>query len=149
LRIWRFRRRTFRQRELRQRPGFIVNEVADPDRGARPRALATASVNFIPRTGTDFAIGDFMEVDLAQLEWLPTRSGRTSIFFGKFDSVVGIEYRDRKAVQRFGITPSLIARYTVGTPLGIKARTKLGESEWLILAAAITNGSSTTEQFHF
>ena len=90
-----------------------------------------------------------MEVDLAQLEWLPTRSGRTSIFFGKFDSVVGIEYRDRKAVQRFGITPSLIARYTVGTPLGIKARTKLGESEWLILAAAITNGSSTTEQFHF
>jgi hypothetical protein len=131
-------------------PGFIVNEVNLTLNGAlSSRALATASVNFIPRSGSDFALGDFLEVDLAQVEWLPTQSGRTSVFFGKFDSVIGIEYRDRKAVQRFGITPSLIARYTTGTPLGIKARTKLGDGERVIIAAALTNGSSTTEQFHF
>jgi hypothetical protein len=90
-----------------------------------------------------------MEVDIAQLEWLPTRSGRTSIFVGKFDSVIGIEYRDRKAIQRFGITPSLIARYTIGTPIGLKVRSKLGDGDRVVVAAALTNGSSTTEQFHF
>jgi hypothetical protein len=131
-------------------PGFIVNEVNMTLTAAvASNALATASVDFVPRTGHDFSIGDFMEVDLAQLEWLPTQSGRTSIFFGKFDSVIGIEYRDRKANQRFGVTPSLIARYTTGTPLGIKVRSKLGDSERVTIAAALTNGSSTTEQFHF
>ena len=81
----------------------------------------------MPRSGREFSLGDFMEVDLAQLEWMPTPSGRTSIFVGKFESVVGIEYRERKSTERFGVTPSLIARYTTGTPLGIKVRSKLGD----------------------
>ena len=83
------------------------------------------------------------------MEWLPTESQRTSIFVGKIDSVLGIEYRDRKANQRFGITPSLMARYTTGTALGLKVRTKFGDNDWLVLAGALTNGSNTTEQFHF
>ena len=65
------------------------------------------------------------------------------------DPVFGIEYRDRKSDRRFGITPSLMARYTTGTALGLKVRTKLGVDDWLVLAAAVTNGSNTTEQFHF
>jgi hypothetical protein len=131
-------------------PGFIINEVNLVLNAAlSPTALATASVNFIPRSGSDFAIGDFIEVDIAQLEWMPTRSGRTSVFVGKFDSVIGIEYRERKASQRFGITPTLMARYTTGTPIGVKVRTKLGEGDRVVIAAAATNGSSTTEQFHF
>src|SRR4030095_6021912 len=60
----------------------------------------------------------------------------------------GIEYRERKSDQRFGITPSLIARYTTGSQLGIKLRSKL-LSDWLIVAVAATNTSSTTDQFHF
>ena len=68
---------------------------------------------------------------------------------GKFDSVIGIEYRERKANQRFGITPSLIARYTTGTPIGIKVRSKFFDGDRVVVAAALTNGSSTTEQFHF
>jgi hypothetical protein len=129
---------------------FIVNEVNMTLNAALARnALATASVDFMPRSGQDFSIGDFMEVDIAQLEWMPTPSGRTSIFVGKFDSVIGIEYRDRKSNQRFGVTPSLIARYTTGTPLGIKIRSKLGDEERVVIAASLTNGSSTTEQFHF
>lgn len=131
-------------------PGFIVNEVnLNLTSGLGDSAIATASVNFVPRSGHDFSLGDFLDVDLAQIEWLPTRDQRTSIFVGKFDSVVGIEYRDRKASQRFGITPSLIARYTTGTALGIKVRTKLGPDDLLVLAAAATNGAFTTEQFHF
>ena len=131
-------------------PGFICNEVNLTLTSALSEsAIATASVNFVPRSGSNFALGDFLDVDLAQLEWMPTQSQKTSIFVGKMDSVIGIEYRDRKAVQRFGITPSLIARYTTGTALGVKVRSKLGPDDVVVLAAAVTNGSNTTEQFHF
>jgi hypothetical protein len=131
-------------------PGFVLNEVNLQLRSAlTPTALVTASVNFTPRTGSDFALGDSFDVDIAQVEWLPTDSQRTSIFVGKMDSVFGIEYRDRKSDKRFGITPSLISRYTTGTALGLKLRTKFGTGDWLVVAAALTNGSNTTEQFHF
>jgi hypothetical protein len=63
--------------------------------------------------------------------------------------VIGIEYRERKASQRFGITPSLLARYTTGTALGLKVRHKMGDDDLFVVAAAVTNGSFTTEQFHF
>jgi len=131
-------------------PTFLVNEVnLRLDAAVSRSAIATASVDFMPRSGREFSLGDFLEVDLAQLEWMPTRSGRTSVFVGKFESVVGIEYRDRKSTERFGVTPSLLARYTTGTPVGIKVRSKFGENDRLVIAAAVTNGSSTTEQFHF
>jgi hypothetical protein len=62
--------------------------------------------------------------------------------------VLGNEYKTRKAPDRFGITPSLLARYTTGTAVGIKLRSKLADDH-VILAAAVTNGSFGTEQFHF
>jgi hypothetical protein len=131
-------------------PSFIVNEVNLTLNGAlASTVLGTASVNFLPRTGSDFRLGDAFDVDLAYLEWLVGRERRTSVFIGKFDSVIGIEYQNRKANQRFGITPSLIARYTTGTPLGIKARSRLGPNDFLIVAAALTNGSSVIEPFFF
>jgi hypothetical protein len=131
-------------------PSFIANEVnLTLTSGLGETAVATASVNFVPRSGSDFQLGDFIDVDLAQLEWMPTRAQKTSFFVGKFDSVIGIEYRDRKAAQRFGITPSLIARYTTGTALGLKFRHKMGPDDLVVLAGAVTNGSFTTEQFHF
>ena len=70
------------------------------------------------------------------------------MFVGKTMPVFGIEYKQRKSDQRYGITPSLIARYTVGSQLGVKMRSKLLD-DWLILAAAVTNNSSTIEMFHF
>jgi len=131
-------------------PGFIVNEVnLTLNAAVADNALATASVDFMPRSGVDFSLGDVFEVDIAQLEWMPGVQRRTSIFVGKMESLLGIEYRERKASQRFGITPSLIARYTTGTPLGLKFRSKLGNGDWLTIAGAVTNGSSTIEMFHF
>jgi hypothetical protein len=131
-------------------PGFIANEVNLTMRASiSPSAVATASVNFAPRTGSNFSLGDTTDVDLAQVEWMPTDSQRTSLFVGKMESVLGVEYRDRKATRRLGITPSLLARYTTGTALGLKVRSKLGANDWLILAAALTNGSNTVEQWHF
>lgn len=130
-------------------PGFIVNEVNLGLRaGLGANLLATASLSFVPRTGSEFNLGDFFQVDLAQVEWIIGDSGKYSLFVGKFDSVFGIEYKERRADDRFGVTPSLIARYTSGTQLGLKGRVKLFR-DWLILAASVTNGSSTTEQFHF
>jgi len=131
-------------------PGFIANEInLTLNSGLGQSALATASVNFMPRSGSNFSIGDFMDIDIAQIEWMPTRTQRTSIFFGKTDSLIGIEYRERKSNQRFGITPTLMARYTTGPALGVKVRSKFGPDDLLVLAGAITNGSNTVEQFHF
>jgi hypothetical protein len=128
---------------------FILNEI-----NLRPRyqlsesAIMRASINFAPRTGSDFALGDTVDADLAELEYLVTKDGKTSIFAGKVLPVFGIEYKDRKSDQRFGITPSLVSRYTVGSQLGLKVRSKLLD-DWLVLAGAVTNGSSTIEMFHF
>ena len=131
-------------------PSFIVNEVnLTLNAALASTVLGTASVDFMPRTGTDFRLGDAFEVDIAQLEWLIGRERRTSVFIGKFDSVLGIEYQNRKANHRFGITPSLIARYTTGTPIGIKFRSRLGPDDMVILAGAVTNGTSVIEPFHF
>lgn len=130
-------------------PTFLVNELnVGVAAGLGKSALFTSSVNFMPRSGTDFRLGDSFDVDIVQLEYLPTDDGKTSLFVGKVDSVIGIEYKTRKASERFGITPSLLARYTTGTAVGIKARTKLFD-DVVILSAAVTNGSFGTEQFHF
>jgi hypothetical protein len=130
--------------------GFIVNEVnLSANASVLSSILATTSVNFTPRTGAAFSWGDSFDVDIAQIEWLVGARQRTSVFVGKFDSAIGIEYRERKASQRFGITPSLLARYTTGTPLGLKVRTKLGSDDQVVLTGALTNGSSVTEPFHF
>jgi hypothetical protein len=128
---------------------FILNEInLRPRYQLSDRAILRASVNFVPRTGSDFALGDFVDADLGELEYLVTADGKTSVFVGKIMPVIGIEYKDRKSDQRFGITPSLIARYTTGSQLGLKVRSKLLD-DWLILAAAVTNNSSTIEMFHF
>jgi hypothetical protein len=128
-------------------PGFLVNELnVRLGYALTDNALLRTSVGFMPRSGTDFSIGDFMEVDLAELEYVLTDDGNTSVFVGKSLPSFGIEYKERKSDQRFGITPSLVHRYTAGTDIGIKIRSKLF-NEWLVLAASATNGSSVTEQF--
>jgi hypothetical protein len=131
-------------------PGFVANEInMTLTSGIGDSLLATASLDFTPRSGSNFSLGDVFDADIAQLEWMPTKSQKTSFFVGKIDSVLGIEYRDRKSNQRFGITPSLIARYTTGTALGLKVRSKFGPDDLFVAAGALTNGSFTTEQFHF
>ena len=53
--------------------GFLLNEAnLTIDAGLGTRAKATLSVNFTPRSGSEFALGDWFDLDLAQLEW---RSG--------------------------------------------------------------------------
>lgn len=129
--------------------GFIVNEVnMRMEVQAAERVLLRTSLNVVPRTGSDFALGDFIDMDIAEAEWVVTEDGNTSVWVGKTLPVFGIEYTERKSDQRFGVTPSLIQRYTSGPQLAVKARTKLFD-QWLIVAGSVSNGSPTTEQFHF
>ncbi len=133
--------------------GFILNEVNfRMSVGLGSSVKLTTSLNFTPRTGSEFSLGDLFDLDIAQAEWIALDGKnnwpKLSLFAGKVGSVFGIEYKERKSDQRFGLTPSLVQRYTSGTQLGLKARGKLF-NDWLIVALAFTNGTFTTEQFHF
>ncbi len=130
-------------------PGFIVNEVnVRTTVGLSSRTTLRTSLDFLPRSGDEFALGDFFDVDLAEVEWLATADGAVSLFAGKTMPVFGIEYKERKASDRHGVTPSLVYRYTSGSQLGLKVRAKLFD-ELLLLAASVTNGSPVIEAFHF
>lgn len=69
------------------------------------------------------ATGDATRVELQQAfgKLNPFSSQELALSIGRFDSVFGIEYLENEANLRTGITPSLIARYTTGHSLGVKA----------------------------
>lgn len=130
-------------------PSFILNEVNfSLNAVLTANVIGVASVNVVPRSGREFDLGDFIDLDLAQLEWVVDEDRTISLFAGKIEPVVGFEYRERRANGRFGVTPSLLARYTNGTPLGLKVRAKLFDS-LLIVAASLTNSNAGMELFHF
>ena len=64
---------------------FILNEI-----NLRPRyqlsdnTIMRASLNFAPRTGSDFALGDTVDADLAELEYLITE-GRQDVVLRRQD----------------------------------------------------------------
>ena len=130
-------------------PGFILNEASLSLRAdLAPTLIVRLDTNFVPRSAQHFSIGDFVEVRLAELEWVVSESVPTSVFVGKIEPVFGIEYRARPASNRLGVTPSLVGRYNMGSPLGLKVRSRLLD-DWLILAGSVTNGGAVQEQFHF
>jgi hypothetical protein len=78
----------------------------------------------------------------------PFSSQELSISAGRFDSVFGIEYLENESNLRLGITPSLIARYSTGHPLGLKVfyRFQLPSIQSAIsINAAATNHGSQVE----
>jgi hypothetical protein len=60
-------------------------------------------------------------VEQAFARWVPFPSAELALTAGKSDSVFGIEYLENEANLRTGITPSLVARYTSGQGVGVKA----------------------------
>ncbi len=131
-------------------PSFILSTV---NSGAvvtvGSHFLAETSLDFEARQGVLGTSGDQLWIDLAYLEWIPSTRHDLHVFAGKFEPVFGIEYRTRKAPDRFGVTPSIMSRYTVGTPTGLKARGSVLDRQ-LILALSVTNGGPMTERFaHF
>ncbi len=136
-------------------PSFIVNALnlslfASPAESVVVQGL----VDLVPR-GRDvsnpsgIALGDFIDVKLAYVEYLTgTDWMLLSVYAGKLDPVLGIEYRSQESPDRIGVTPSLICRYTCGRPVGLKARARFLD-EALTVLLAVTNGSHVTEMFPF
>lgn len=136
---------------------FIVNALnLSLFAGIGERLTLNSSIDFVPRgrdvsaaEASDVFLGDYVDVKLAYAEYIvPVESFKLSLFAGKFDSVLGFEYRSREATDRLGVTPSLICRYTCGAPLGLKARAQLFEDA-VTVNVAVTNGSHGTEGFPF
>jgi len=129
---------------------FIVNNLnLGLLAGIGDEGSVIASVDFVPRNRnvsdpTGLFVGDYIDVKLAYGEWRPLEG--LALQAGKFDSVLGREYRALESPDRVGVTPSLICRYTCGRPIGLKARAKLLEDA-LIVNVAVTNGSHAIEGF--
>lgn len=136
-------------------PSFIVNALGVMLFGSLGEQLSvTGFFDLLPRTrnisSAGFVLGDWVDVKLAYVEYLPPiQAFSLSLQAGKIDPVLGIEYRSQDAPDRFTVTPSLICRYTCGRPIGLKARAKFFDDEALVVALAVTNGSSFTENFPF
>jgi hypothetical protein len=113
-----------------------------------------SSIDLVPRArrvsvAGDGALGDFLDIKLAYVEYIvPLESFSLSLYAGKIDSVLGVEYRALEAPDRLGVTPSLLCRYTCGAPLGLKARARFLDDA-ITVNAAVTNGSHGTEGFPF
>ena len=133
---------------------FLVNAVnLGLFTGIGDTGSATVSIDFVPRARDvsdvdGLFVGDFVDVKLAYGEWKPKLDDlELSLQAGKFDSVLGFEYRSFEAPDRTGVTPSLICRYICGRPIGLKARAKLQDK--VIVNVAVTNGSHFNEGFTF
>jgi hypothetical protein len=84
--------------------------------------MAFVRIQMVPRWGGDGAGNTTtLYVEQAFGRVTPFEGRELFISGGKFDSVFGIEYLDNPSLFRTGITPSLLARYTTGTALGVKA----------------------------
>lgn len=145
-------------------PSFIVNSLEmQLFEGIGDNLTFNAAVDFLPRnrdvsiagepsatnSGVPYALGNYFYVRNAYSEWIvPVKTWDLSLYAGKFDSVMGIEYRTEDAASRLTVTPSLICRYTCGYPEGIKARAKFFDDKFII-NTALTNGSSFVEMFPF
>lgn len=131
-------------------PTFLVNAVNQSVFVTfKDKVFLETSINYMPRTGRLGSTGDFLDVDLAYGEWIPFNDVNLHLFAGKFEPTFGLEYRTRKSPDRFNITPSLIGRYLVQSPIGLKVRGGV-LNDLMVYNFAVTNGGSSTEQFaHF
>jgi len=103
-------------------PSFLLNTANVDFRytSAEIPVMVFTRMQMVPRlenTGETTRL--FLEQAFGRIS--PIKSAELAISIGKFDSVFGIEYLDNQANFRIGITPSLFARYTTGTSIGVKA----------------------------
>ena len=129
-------------------PSFLLNTFDVDLRYASQTApvLLFGRFQLMPRFGAGNETRVLVEQAFARL--IPFSSREFAVSIGKFDSVFGIEYLDNEANLRTNVTPSLLARYTTGQSLGIKAfyRVQL-PTLWsaISLNVAATNGGTLVE----
>ncbi len=136
------------------RSSFIANALnLDLVSGIGDNIVVEGMVDFIGRnrdisSPDGVFLGDYVNVKLAYVNYIvPTRRLDLDLYAGKFDSVVGYEYRVQESPDRTTVTPSLLCRYTCGRPVGLKGRAKFLPNRSLIVALSMTNGSTFREGF--
>jgi hypothetical protein len=127
------------------KPTFLVNTVELAARLKGEQADVEVGVWFEPRSGTLGDLGDIVSVDRAFVTWHPRADRDFELRVGKMESMFGIEWYQRRAPERPNVTPSLIARYTTGTPVGVGVH--VVPSDLLTVDAQLTNGGTSTERF--
>jgi hypothetical protein len=108
--------------------------------------LLFSRVQLLPRYGAGNETRVLVEQAFARI--VPFSSQELALSVGKFDSVFGIEYLENEANLRLNVTPSLIARYTTGQSLGLKAFYRVqipGIWSAVSLNASLTNGGTLVE----
>jgi hypothetical protein len=125
---------------------FLVNTVDLDVRYTVPSAPLMFFARFqgLPRFSGQGQSNTLL-VEQAFGRWVPFSSQEFALTVGKSDSVFGIEYLENEANLRTGITPSLIARYTTGQGLGLKAFYRLQfPKAWsaVSLNVSATNGGN-------
>lgn len=111
-----------RSADIGGRASFLVNTV-DVDIRYAPvtkPVMIFARLQALPRLTASGASTELV-VEQAFARVIPFSSQELALFAGKFDSVFGIEYLQNEANLRTGVTPSLVARYTTGQSVGVKA----------------------------
>ena len=144
---------TFDAVDSRGESSFLVNALnLSLFAGIGEDLTLEGSVDLVPR-GRDVSnpeglfLGDYLDLKLAYAQYVvPIDALRLTLSAGKFDSVLGYEYRSQDAPDRLGIIPSLICRYTCGRPLGLKVRGSFLD-ETITLNVSATNGSHFVEGF--
>jgi hypothetical protein len=122
-------------------PGFIVNEVNLTLNGALARACSArrASTSCRARAPT-FASATSFDVDSPSWSGWSAASGARRSSSASSIRCIGIEYQVRKANQRFGITPSLIARYTSARRSASRSAAGSARTTCSSSPARVTNG---------
>jgi hypothetical protein len=136
------------------RPSFLLNTASVDLRysAAELPIMVFTRLQLMPRLygpdiGPGQTAGDTTRLLLEQAfgRITPLKNAELAISVGKFDSVFGIEYLENQANFRIGITPSLIARYTTGQSVGVKAFYRVqiipASSAISINVAATNNGT--------
>ena len=136
------------------KPSFLLNTASVDLRysAAELPVMVFTRLQLVPRLygpviGPGETAGDDTRLLLEQAfgRITPLRNAELAISIGKFDSVFGIEYLENQANFRIGITPSLIARYTTGQSVGVKAFYRVqiipASSAISINVAATNNGT--------
>lgn len=105
-----------------------------------------ATTEFLPRQATvsnQASLGSFVNVDMAFIDYKPFSQYDITFTAGKFIGITGIEYRWRRAPDRWTVTPTLVGRYMDGNPIGAKVRGKHFDKR-LVWNVGLTNGNSFT-----
>ena len=128
-------------------PSFLLNTANVDFRytSAEVPVLVFTRMQLVPRlenTGETTRL--FLEQAFGRIT--PIKSAELAISVGKFDSVFGIEYLENQANFRIGITPSLLARYTTGTSIGVKAFYRY---QFIPIASALSLNVSATNSGTF